>query len=78
MHIQSTFRVNQPSKTTGAGVSDLLTAMQPAAVTFYPADAVIYAQGEAAGPLYLVEFGTVRICRLTADGRRLIQRLDFG
>ncbi len=72
MHIQSTFRVNQPTKTAGVGVSDLLTAMQPAAITFYPADAVIYAQGEAAGPLYLVEFGTVRICRMTADGRRLI------
>ncbi len=72
MHIQPTFRVNQPTKTAGVGVSDLLTAMQPAAVTFYPTDAVIYAQGEAAGPLYVVEFGTVRICRMTADGRRLI------
>lgn len=72
MHIQSTFRANQPSKTAHAGVSDLLTAMQPAAVTLFPADAVIYAQGEPAGPLYLVEFGTVRICRLTADGRRLV------
>ena len=72
MHIQPTFRVNQPTNAAGAGVSALLTAMQPAAVTFYRADAVIYAQGEAAGPLYLVEFGTVRICRMTADGRRLI------
>lgn len=72
MHIQSTFRANQPSKPAHAGVSDLLTAMQPAAVTLFPADAVIYAQGEPAGPLYLVEFGTVRICRLTADGRRLV------
>ena len=72
MHIQSTFRANQPSKITGAGVSDLLTAMQPAAITLFPADGVIYAQGEPAGPLYLVEFGTVRLCRLTADGRRLI------
>lgn len=72
MHIQPTFRVNQPTSAAGAGVSALLTAMQPAAVTFYRADAVIYAQGEAAGPLYLVEFGTVRVCRMTADGRRLI------
>jgi CRP/FNR family transcriptional regulator, nitrogen fixation regulation protein len=72
MHIQPTFRVNQPTNAAGAGVSALLTAMQPAAITFYRADAVIYAQGEAAGPLYLVEFGTVRICRMTADGRRLI------
>ena len=72
MHIQSTFRANRPSSNTEVGVSDLLTAMQPAAVSLFPADAVIYAQGEPAGPLYLVEFGTVRLCRLTADGRRLI------
>ncbi len=69
MHIQSSFRANQEVK---AGASDLLSAMQPAAVTFYPMDATIYAQGEAAGPLYFVEFGTVRICQMTADGRRLV------
>ena len=72
MHMQPTFRVNRDTKNDGAGVSDLLTAMQPAAVTFYPMDATIYGQGEAAGPLYFVEFGTVRICRMTADGRRLV------
>lgn len=71
MHIQPTFRDNRANE-THAGLSGLLTAMQPAAMTFYPADAVIYAQGEAAGPLYLVEFGMVRICRMTADGRRLV------
>ncbi|HEY0853471.1 MAG TPA: helix-turn-helix domain-containing protein [Devosia sp.] len=74
MHIQSTFRVkpadariNEPGSVTA-----LLLAMQPAAVTLYAADAPIYSQGDAAGPLYLVEFGTVRVCRLTADGRRQI------
>lgn len=72
MHIQSTFRASQPTSSARAGVLDLLTAMQPAAVTLFPPDAVIYAQGETAGPLYLVEFGTVRLCRLTADGRRLV------
>jgi CRP/FNR family nitrogen fixation transcriptional regulator len=46
--------------------------MQPAAITLYDADAAIYNLGDAAGPLYLVEFGTVRVCRLTADGRRQI------
>jgi CRP/FNR family transcriptional regulator, nitrogen fixation regulation protein len=66
MHIRSTFR----AQTVPA--SNLLAGMQPAAVTLYPADAVIYAEGDAAGPLYVVEFGTVRICRVTADGRRQI------
>lgn len=69
MHIQSSFRAKPNA---GAGASELLTAMQPAAVTFYPMDATIYAQGETAGPLYFVEFGTVRICQMTADGRRLV------
>jgi CRP/FNR family nitrogen fixation transcriptional regulator len=46
--------------------------MQPAAATYYPTDSIIYSQGEAAGPLYYVEFGTVRVCRVTADGRRQI------
>lgn len=73
MHIHPAFRapVATASHRVG-GVSELLSAMQPAAVTLYPEDAVIYAQGEKAGPLYYVEFGTVRICRLTADGRRQI------
>lgn len=74
MHIQSAFRAALPnthSPATG-GVHDLLSAWQPVAMTLYGADAVIYAQGDASGPLYFVEFGTVRICRLTADGRRQI------
>ncbi|HEY9010869.1 MAG TPA: helix-turn-helix domain-containing protein [Devosia sp.] len=73
MHIQSSFRA-KPSSHGGEleGASALLTAMQPAAVTLFSADASIYSQGDAAGPLYFVEFGTVRISRLTADGRRQI------
>lgn len=53
-------------------VKALLACSQPGAISFYPVDTTIYAQGEASGPLYLVEFGTVRICSLTADGRRQI------
>jgi CRP/FNR family nitrogen fixation transcriptional regulator len=67
MHIQSNFRVQE-----GSDISALFSAMKPTAVTFYPADSAIYAQGDAAGPVYFVEFGTVRICRVTADGRRQI------
>ncbi|MEO6013685.1 MAG: helix-turn-helix domain-containing protein [Devosia sp.] len=53
-------------------VRALLAQSQPGAVTFYSAEAMIYAQGDTVGPLYLVEFGTVRICSLAADGRRQI------
>jgi CRP/FNR family nitrogen fixation transcriptional regulator len=71
MQMQASFRAatNAPGRET---VSDLLTAMRPVAVTFYHADALIYADGDKTGPLYVVEFGTVRICRMTADGRRQI------
>lgn len=44
----------------------------PGSVAFYPADATIFAQGDRAGHLYLVEFGTVRVSRVTSDGRRQI------
>lgn len=73
MHIQSTFRATNALPQGALAGSELLTAMQPAAMTFFPADGLIYAQGDAAlGELYFVEFGTVRICRVTADGRRQI------
>ena len=71
MHIQPSFRATHPTL-AATGAPDLLSAMQPAAVTFYPEGAVIYAQGDSTGPLYFVEFGCVRICRLSADGRRQI------
>jgi CRP/FNR family transcriptional regulator, nitrogen fixation regulation protein len=72
MQIQPSFRARTEAGAEHPGISELLSAMQPAAVTLYSADAAIYNQGDAAGPLYLVEFGTVRICRVTADGRRQI------
>ncbi len=66
-----------PITATSSAIQDpyvraLLAQSQPGAVNFYSADAMIYAHGDKAGPLYLVEFGTVRICSLTADGRRQI------
>jgi CRP/FNR family nitrogen fixation transcriptional regulator len=82
MHIQSNFRhpaaaisslpIDDPS------ILPLLAQARPCAVTFYRTNEVIYAQGDTAGPLYLVEFGTVRICRLTADGRRQISAFHFA
>ena len=59
-------------------VRALLAQSQPGAVTFYATDAMIYAQGDAAGPLYLVEFGAVRVCRLTSDGRRQITSFCYA
>ncbi|TIO49858.1 MAG: cyclic nucleotide-binding domain-containing protein [Mesorhizobium sp.] len=47
-------------------------------VSFLPAGAEIYAQGEKAGALYQVEFGAVRIYRLLADGRRQISAFHLA
>ena len=72
MQIQSSFRADRTFGTRAFPASSPVDGMHSSAVTLYPADATIYAQGEATGPLYLVEFGTVRICRVTAEGRRQI------
>ena len=65
MLIQSTFRQSAAPRQAGAA-------------TIYVDNAEIYAEGTAAGQLYLVEFGAVRLCRLTADGRRQISAFHFA
>ena len=57
---------------TDENIAELLRHATLGPVSFHPANSVIYAQGEAAGPLYYVEFGTVRVCRVAPDGRRQI------
>lgn len=56
-----------------SALADLLFPKEPCSHTrFYPAGSEIYGQGEPAGSLYLVEFGSVRLYRLLEDGRRQI------
>lgn len=50
--------------------------LQP--LSFYPASAEIYAQGEKAGAVYQIEFGAVRVYRLLADGRRQISAFHLA
>lgn len=78
MFSQTTFQVAALSTIQDTDVRALLAQSQPGAVTFYPLDAMIYAQGDTAGPLYLVEFGTVRICQITPDGRRQITSFCYA
>jgi CRP/FNR family nitrogen fixation transcriptional regulator len=59
-------------------LSQLLAQMQPCAVSFYRPGSVIYAQGAVAGPLHLVEYGTVRTCQFTAGGRRQVNAFHFA
>lgn len=81
MLVQSNLRLAvraAPVPPRPADVPALLAQTRPCAVTLYAEGAVIYADGEPSGPLYLVEFGAVRICRLTADGRRQISAFHFA
>ena len=76
-------QTTMPIASTSSTVRDpevrgLLSHTLPGSVTFYPVDSVIYGQGDTAGPLYLVEFGTVRICRMTSDGRRQITSFCYA
>lgn len=58
--------------------SALAAKVEAGPVTFYPTDSTIFAQGDEAGAVYLVEFGTVRVCRVTSDGRRQINSFHFA
>jgi CRP/FNR family nitrogen fixation transcriptional regulator len=77
MLIDSRFRADSANG-DGRAVADLVARGNATAATFYPENAMIYAQGDAAGPLYVVEFGVVRVCRLTADGRRQVNAFHFA
>ncbi|AEQ52564.1 helix-turn-helix domain-containing protein [Pelagibacterium halotolerans] len=39
---------------------------------------LIYAQGDEAGDIYIVEFGCVRVSRITLEGRRLVTGFYFA
>jgi CRP/FNR family nitrogen fixation transcriptional regulator len=82
MLIQTKFRYPEIAASAfpirDADLPALLAESRPCAASFYSANQSVYAQGDAAGPLYLVEFGAVRICRLTADGRRQISGFCFA
>jgi CRP/FNR family nitrogen fixation transcriptional regulator len=72
MLIDANFRTNK------GFFQDLAADAQATAATYYPADTLIYAAGDKAGALYLVEFGVVRVCRVSADGRRQISGFLFA
>ncbi|TPJ54791.1 helix-turn-helix domain-containing protein [Mesorhizobium sp. B2-6-4] len=78
MHAYAASRISLPSRST---LPNLPEAFEPAPLqplSFYPAGAEIYAQGEKAGAFYQVEFGAVRVYRLLADGRRQISAFHLA
>lgn len=78
MHAYTTSRIALPSRSPQPDLSEAFEPALRQPVSFFPAGAEIYAQGEKAGAVYQVEFGAVRIYRLLADGRRQISAFHLA
>ncbi|MDX8443555.1 helix-turn-helix domain-containing protein [Mesorhizobium australafricanum] len=77
MHVQASAKIELPSYLPHQSPAPVFEG-PTTPVSFFPAGAEIYAQGEKAGALYQVEFGAVRIYRLLADGRRQISAFHLA
>ncbi|MBZ9678761.1 helix-turn-helix domain-containing protein [Mesorhizobium sp. ES1-1] len=78
MHAYTASRISLPSHSAQPGLPEAFDPAPAQPVSFFPAGAEIYAQGEKAGAFYQVEFGAVRIYRLLADGRRQISAFHLA
>lgn len=68
---------SQAGETQSGQMAPYLTRRALDALSIYRASNEIYGQGEPSGSLYRVEFGCVRIGRVTADGRRQLCSFCF-
>ncbi|TIS55523.1 MAG: cyclic nucleotide-binding domain-containing protein [Mesorhizobium sp.] len=78
MYAYTTSSISAPSQSAQPSLPAAFDAAPLQPVSFFPAGAEIYAQGEKAGTFYQVEFGAVRIYRLLADGRRQISAFHLA
>ncbi|MER8433312.1 helix-turn-helix domain-containing protein [Mesorhizobium caraganae] len=78
MHAYTASRISLSSHSAQPSLPDAFDPAPLQPVSFFPAGAEIYAQGEKAGAFYQVEFGAVRIYRLLADGRRQISAFHLA
>jgi len=78
MYAQTSAKIELPSYPSRQNPATPFEGATIQPVSFFPAGAEIYAQGEKAGPLYQVEFGAVRVYRLLADGRRQISAFHLA
>ena len=65
-----------PNESAPAGMDAHFAIGDP--VNLYGAGSCIYAQEDRATSLYCIEFGSIRIYRLLADGRRQISAFHFA
>lgn len=78
MHAYTASRISLPSRSAQPNLPETLEPALLQPLSFYPAGAEIYAQGEKARAFYQVEFGAVRVYRLLADGRRQISAFHLA
>jgi CRP/FNR family transcriptional regulator, nitrogen fixation regulation protein len=78
MHAYAISKISVPSQPAEPNLPAAFDAAPLQPVSFFPAGAEIYAQGEKAGTFYQVEFGAVRVHRLLADGRRQISAFHLA
>lgn len=78
MHAYTAARFSLPSRSAQPNLREVFEPALLQPLSFYPAGAEIYAQGEKAGAFYQVEFGAVRVHRLLADGRRQISAFHLA
>ena len=80
MQVQPTPNNVLPFRPLANEPSPAAPAVQPSTslhLQFYPSGSEIYGQGETAGPVYLVEFGAVRVYRLLPGlGARITQSIS--
>ena len=67
-----TFQFSHHPAQPAEAVTSVLAASAQDALSIYHDGSEVYGQGEASGPLYVVEFGCIRLGRITADGRRQV------
>ncbi|MER8963371.1 MULTISPECIES: cyclic nucleotide-binding domain-containing protein [unclassified Mesorhizobium] len=78
MHAYTNSRVALPSRSSQPNLPEAFEPAPLQPLSFYPAGAEIYAQGEKAGAFYQLKFGGVRVYRLLADGRRQINAFHLA
>lgn len=78
MHAYTSSKISLPSLSVQPTLPNAFDPAPLQPLSFFPAGAEIYAQGEKAGAFYQVEFGAVRIYRLLADGRRQISAFHLA
>lgn len=79
MFVQREFHTPHADPARGVvGYSGLADGINLSAMVRHREKDLIYAQGDEAGDIFIVEFGCVRVSRITLEGRRLVTGFYFA